>query len=85
MDQFLKALMLDLEQIEFLDLSANEMQDALLLPLIKNLLANDECKLRVLDLADNQFQPIGRRTLIKAYALSVHFGQMKLFVGQLPP
>jgi hypothetical protein len=63
MTNFLESFLLDLKNPLVLDLSYNRINDDCLLPIVKYLFANTECKIHMLNIEHNALTNYAKRTI----------------------
>lgn len=76
-------MMTELDNPKHLDFSENKFSDESLPAIVKYIFANDECPLLHFNIENNMFTQYGKRTLLKAYSLSVKKNIMQLKVGPM--
>lgn len=69
MTSFLESFLLELNNPILLDLSFNRLNDDCLLPIIKYLFANTECRIHTLNIEHNAFTNYAIRTIAQAQIL----------------
>ncbi len=83
-DQFLLQFLTELDSPQYLDLSDNKLSDESLHPICKYIFANEDCKLLLFNLENNNFTSFGKRTLLKAYSLCPNKLTIQFKCGPLP-
>jgi|LauGreDrversion4_2_1035121.scaffolds.fasta_scaffold19953_4 hypothetical protein len=78
-------MLTELDKPVHLDLSMNKFTDESIYPFVKYLFANEDCQLNFFSLEHNSlFSNYGKRTLLKAYALSPNKASIHFRLSPLP-